>query len=176
MALIWLFSKQVPLAILPFAVYSLFHVATYIRANLLPVISPPVQSSPAGAKTSMVGMADNIGKFVKEYYDASMSLVALLEIGLWVRLLIDVILFRKGSIILFIVYTAFFRFRHAQSGFVQSAMSQLTARADATLANQSTPPAVRNAWEKFKDIVRQAADATDVSRFTRPQTAPKKAQ
>lgn len=29
MALVWLFSRQIPLALLPFTVYSVFHVATY---------------------------------------------------------------------------------------------------------------------------------------------------
>lgn len=176
MALLWLFSKQVPLAILPFAVYSLFHVATYVRANLLPVLSPPAPGAAAGAKTSSSGLSDSIGRFVKEYYDASMTLVAVLEIALWFRLLGSAILFRRGSWILLTVYTAFLRVRHSQSSFVQSAVSQLTSRADSALANQSTPPAVRNVWEQVKGVVRQAADATDVNRYTRPQGAPKKAQ
>ena len=29
MALVWLVSRQIPLALLPFTVYSIFHVATY---------------------------------------------------------------------------------------------------------------------------------------------------
>lgn len=176
MALLWLFAKQTPMAILPFAVYSLFHVATYVRANVLPVISPPAEGSAAGAKTSSSGLADTIGKFVKEYYDASMTIVAVLEISLWFRLLGSALLFQRGSWILFAVYTVFFRVRHSQSNFVQSAVAQLTSRADAALANQNTPPAVRNVWEQIKGVVRQAADATDVNRFTRPQAAPKKAQ
>ena len=33
MAVIWLFSPQISLAILPFTIYSIFHVATYTRTN-----------------------------------------------------------------------------------------------------------------------------------------------
>lgn len=172
MALIWLISRQVPLAILPFSVYSVFHVATYTRSNLLPTL----QAQPAGAAKQTSGLSETIGRFVKEYYDSSMTLVALLEILLWFRLLGSALLFIRGSWILFSIYTVFFRVRHSQSSFMQQAISQLTARADSALANANAPPALRNAWQQAKGVVRQVADATDVNRFTRPQGAPKKAQ
>ncbi|KAF2629014.1 hypothetical protein BU25DRAFT_25649 [Macroventuria anomochaeta] len=145
MALVWLFMRQIPLAVLPFTVYSIFHVATY---------------------------------FVKEYYDASMTLVALLEITLWFRVVGSALLFQKGSWILLAVYTIFFRARYAQSSFVQDAINKVTARIDAQLANQSTPPAARQGWGTFKNVVRQAADATDIRKYVgnQPGAAPKKAQ
>lgn len=174
MALIWLYSRQYPIALLPFAVYSLFHVATYTRASLLPVVAPPTDAT-SGAKTSQAGLSDTIGRFVKEYYDRSMTLVAVIEIGLWFRLLLAAIIFTKGSWVLLLVYTVFLRVRHSQNSFVQSAVSQITARADGLVANQSTPPAARNVWEQVKGGVRAAADATDVNKLSR-QAAPKKAQ
>lgn len=176
MALIWLFSKQMPLAVLPFIVYSVFHVATYTRSNLIPTLQPPPQTTTAGAKPQASALSESIGRFVKEYYDASMTLVALLEISLWVRLLGAAILFQKGSWILLIVYTVFFRARYSQSTFMQSAFSHLTARLDSTFANQSMPPAVRGIWEQVKGLTRQLADATDFNKFTRPQGPVKKAQ
>lgn len=178
MAMIWLFSRQIPLAILPFAVYSIFHVATYTRANLLPTLQPPQQSSQPGAKPQSSALSDTIGRFVKDYYDSSMTLVAILEIALWFRLMGSAMLFQRGSWILFAIYTVFFRARYSQSSFVQGAVGQLTARADATLANQNTSPAVRNAWDTLKGVVRQVADATDVNKYAggQRQAAPKKAQ
>lgn len=176
MALIWLFTKQIPLAILPFAVYSIFHVATYTRSNLLPTLQPQPQGQAAGGK-SQSALAESIGRFVKDYYDLSMSLVAMLEIGLWFRLLGSALLFQKGSWIQLIIYTLFFRVRHSNSNFVQNAVTQLVARADAQLANQSTPPQLRQVWEQVKGGVRTAADAVDPSRFVRQaNAAPKKAQ
>ncbi|KAI4630905.1 uncharacterized protein J4E88_002683 [Alternaria novae-zelandiae] len=177
MGLVWLFSRQIPLAILPFSVYSVFHVATYVRSNLLPTIQPPPAAA-AGAKPQGSAASEAIGKFVKEYYDGSMTLVALLEIFLWFRVLGSAMLFQKGSWILLAVYTVFFRARVAQSSFVQEAINQLTARIDAQLANQSTPPAAKQGWGTFKNIVRQAADATDIRRYVggQPGAAPKKAQ
>lgn len=177
MAIVWLFSRQIPLAVLPFAVYSIFHFATYTRANLLPTLQPPQQPASPGAKPKPSALSDTIGKFVKEYYDSSMTLVAVLEIALWFRLLGSALLFQKGSWILLGIYSVFFRARFSQSSFVQGAISQLSARLDAQLANQSTPPAVRQAWETFKGVSRQIADATDITKYVSGgQTGPKKAQ
>ncbi|KAF2435571.1 hypothetical protein EJ08DRAFT_604569 [Tothia fuscella] len=177
---VWLFFRQVPLAILPFSVYSVFHVLTYTRANLLPAISPSPAAAPTspGAKPKATGLSDTIGKFVKEYYDLSMGLVAALEIALWFRIFGSAIFFQKGSWILLLAYTAFFRARYAQSTFVQKAVSNITNRADASFANQSTPPAVRNAWESVKGLGRQAHDATDLTRYVggREPAGVKKAQ
>ena len=121
-------------------------------------------------------MSESIGHFVKNYYDTSMTLVAVLEISLWFRILLSAIMFQKGSWILLVVYTVFFRVRHSQSSFMQNAIMQVTARADAAFANQSTPPAIRNVWNQFKGIMRQAADATDMNRIARQSGPAKKAQ
>src|ERR1700761_4219853 len=106
MALVWLFSSQYPLALLPFAVYSVFHVATYTRGILLPTIHPP-PPAPAGQKPKASALSENIGRFVKDYYDTSMSIVAGLEIALWFRILGSAIIFAKGSWILLLIYTVF---------------------------------------------------------------------
>lgn len=173
MALVWLFSYQVPLALLPFTVYSVFHVATYTRANLIPTIQPPQQSpgaSPGGRPTTKFSpLADTIGRFVKEYYDASMTLVASLEIFLWFRVLFSALIFTKGSWILLAVYTVFVRARYSQSSFVQGAVGQGIARVDAFVANQNIPPAARQAWDTVKRLGRQATDATDLNRYAGSQ-------
>ena len=175
MALVWLFSRQFPLALLPFTVYSIFHVATYTRGILLPTITPPSANPAAGQKQS--GIADTIGRFVKEYYDASMSLVAGLEIALWFRILGSAIIFQKGSWILLVLYTVFLRSRIAQSTFVQGMIRQVAARGDGYANRQDSPPAARQAWGTFKGIAQQAHDVTDINRYIggQPQVQ-KKAQ
>lgn len=183
MALVWLFSHQVPLAIFPFAVYSLFHVATYTRSNLLPAISPAPASataaSPGGSATkpkTSSGLADTIGRFVKDYYDSSMTIVASLEILLWIRLFFPALLFQKGTWILLILYTVFLRARVGQSAFVQGAFTNAGARIDGLVNRQDSPPVVRQGWESFKGILRQALAATDLNRFAGAQAPVKKAQ
>lgn len=174
MALVWLYSRQIILALLPFTVYSVFHVATYTRMYLIPTLQPPPQgtagpASPGSPSSKPAGkqnpLAETIGRFIKQYYDASMGVVATLEIQLLFRLVLSALTFSKGSWVLLLVYLAFFRARYAQSSFVQQAVRQLTARADASISHQSTPPQVRQGWETFKGLVRQGYEATDVGRY-----------
>jgi hypothetical protein len=167
MALVWLFAPQYPLALLPYCVYSVFHVATYTRANLLPAIMPAptaTDGSSPGAKTNSP-LAERIGAFVKEYYDASMSVVSTLEIALWFRIVLAAILFQRRSWILFVVYTAFLRARYSQSSHVQTSFGQLSARVDSFVGAQGTPPAARSVWDNVKNCTRQFRDATDINRY-----------
>ncbi|EDN91700.1 hypothetical protein SS1G_07560 [Sclerotinia sclerotiorum 1980 UF-70] len=68
MAIVWLFSKQYPIAMLPFGVYSVFHVATYTRTNLIPTLQPAPQSTDPKAAPKPNAMADTIGKFAQSTF------------------------------------------------------------------------------------------------------------
>ncbi|KFA64916.1 hypothetical protein S40285_02879 [Stachybotrys chlorohalonatus IBT 40285] len=164
LALVWLFSPQYPLALLPYSVYSVFHVATYTRANLIPTLMPTPQPTDARVKATHP-LADRIGVFVKDYYDASMSVVSSLEILLWVRLLLASILFQRRSWILLGLYTAFLRARFSQSSHVQSSFSGLSARVDSLVGAQGTPPAARSVWDGVKGGAKQFHDVTDASKY-----------
>ncbi|KAK3391278.1 hypothetical protein B0H63DRAFT_134606 [Podospora didyma] len=181
MALVWLFMPQYPLAMLPYGIYSVFHVATYTRGSLVPTfippqkITPPAGTSPtAKAQYTQHPLSDAIGAFVKKYYDASMSIVSGLEILLWVRLLVGAILFTRRSWILLAIYTAFLRARFAQSSHVQNSFAQLEARIDNLVGAQGTPPAARQAWDGVKGGARQFHNATDVNKYINGSAAPKK--
>ncbi|KAL6241132.1 Transmembrane nucleoporin [Rhinocladiella similis] len=180
-SLVWLYSRQIPLALLPFSVYSVFHVATYTRTNIIPTISPPAVapgSTPTspGASKSQSALATAIGRFVKEYYDSSMMLVAALEILLWFRLVLSALTFSKGSWVLLGIYTVFLRARFHQSSFIQGAFSHGSAHIDQQVQNPNVPPAARQAWETIKGLGRQVVDATDVRKYIGGATAQKKPQ
>ncbi|KAH6659307.1 hypothetical protein BKA67DRAFT_652546 [Truncatella angustata] len=176
MALVWLFTPQYPLALLPYGIYSVFHVATYTRANVIPTVAPaqagPAGSAPGTKSSSPIGEA--IGNFVKTYYDMSMSVVSGLEILLWVRLLLAAVLFQRRSWILLALYTAFLRARFAQSSHVQGTVTQFGARVDSAVGQQNTPPVARQVWDGLKGGARQFHDITDLSRYTNGATVPKK--
>lgn len=176
MSLLWLFSKQYPLALLPYAIYSIFHVLTYTRGILLPTLQPQPPAA-AGQKPATSGLADSIGAFVKNYYDASMSIVAGLELALWFRILGSAIIFVKGSWVILVLYTIFLRARISQSTFVQGMIKQLGARGDALTQRQDVPPAARQAWETAKGVLKTVHDQTDINRYVQGgAAAPKKAQ
>jgi hypothetical protein len=171
MALVWLFSPQYPLALVPYTIYSVFHVATYTRANLIPAVLAPKPApeadgaSPNRRPAVNSPLADQIGAFVKEYYDASMAIVSSLEIALWGRIFLSAILFQRRSWILIVLYTAFLRARFTQSTHIQNSFTQLSARVDSLVGAQGTPPAARQVWQMVKDGAKQFHDATDVGRY-----------
>ncbi|KLU82310.1 hypothetical protein, variant [Magnaporthiopsis poae ATCC 64411] len=180
LGLVWLFSPRYILATLPYSIYSFFHVATYARAALIPAISPP-KAAPAadaapGSKPASAShpLSDAIGRFVKEYYDASMSVVATLEILLWSSLCFSALLFQRRSWILLPIYTAFLRARFTQSVHVQNSFAHLEAKIDNLMGNQGTPPAVRQAWDILKNTSRQFYVMTDLTRYVNGAAAPKK--
>lgn len=182
MALIWLFSPQYPLALLPYSVYSVFHVATYTRANLIPTVQPPkVISAPTSSPNGKPQYApnplsDKIGTFVRTYYDDSMSVVSSLEILLWVRILLSAITFQRRSWILLGIYTVFLRSRFAQSPHVQNSFQQFETKIDGLVGSQGTPPAARQVWDGVKGGVRQFYQATDINKYVNGgAAAPKKA-
>ncbi|KAF4583125.1 ER membrane protein [Ophiocordyceps camponoti-floridani] len=167
MALVWLFSPQYPLALLPYSVYSVFHVATYTRTNLIPACQAPPPPAADGSARPRVNspLADRIGNFVKEYYETSMSVVSGMELLLWVRILFSAILFQRRSWILICLYTAFIRARYSQSTHMQSSIAQLCARIDSLVGAQGTPPAARQAWDSIKNGTRQFHDATEMGKY-----------
>jgi hypothetical protein len=181
MALVWLFNPQYPLALLPYGIYSVFHVATYVGSTLLPTVFPPTLIPPPagtspGAKPQYTQhpASDAIKTFVKRYYDSSMPVVSSLEILLWIRLLLAAIFFQRRSWILIAVYTAFLRARFAQSSHVQGSFSQLEARIDNLIGAQGTPPVARQVWDGVKGTARQFHAATDVNKYVNGAAAPKK--
>ena len=169
MAIVWLIARQYPLALLPFTVYSIFHIATYTRGILLPALQPPTPSATPGGKPKASALSDTIGRFVKDYYDASMSLVAALEIALWFRLLVAAILFTSWSWVLLVLYTVFLRSRISQSTFVQGMLRNMGARGDALANRQDVPPAARSAWESVKGGAAKAHEATDINKYVQGQ-------
>ncbi|KAI1334468.1 hypothetical protein F5Y15DRAFT_290357 [Xylariaceae sp. FL0016] len=176
MALVWLMTPQYPLAMLPYGIYSVFHVATYTRNNVIPTVQPNKAAAGAspGAKAQGNPIAEAIGSFVKQYYDMSMSVVSGLEILLWIRLLLAAILFQRRSWILLAIYTAFLRARFSQSAHVQNSFGQLEARMDAVVGAQSTPPVARSVWDGVKGGARQFHGLTDMSKYVNGSAVPKK--
>jgi hypothetical protein len=179
MALVWLYSKPIWFALLPFAVYSTFHFLTYIRTNIIPTFSPPPPGTPmssAGKPATQHPVSEAISKFVKQNYDTSMHLVSNLEIFLWVRVFLGAIVFRNSWILL-AIYTVFLRVRYSQSNFVRQAFGQLEKRGDALVSDGRVPEPAKNVWFQGKQFLKQAVEASNMG--VRPSTngaAPRKTQ
>lgn len=181
MAFIWLYSKAIWFALLPFAVYSTFHFLSYLRTNVIPTFVPPPQApaatptSPGSRPTVQHPISEFISRFVKQNYDTSMHLVSNLEIFLWVRLFLGAIVF-KNSWVLLVIYTLFLRIRYAQSQFVRQAFQGSERKGDALVNDARVPDNVRNVWKAGKDAVRKAGDMTSFLGAPANGAAARKAQ
>lgn len=131
--------------------------------------STTITSSKGRAIVKSSSMTNNIDRFVKEYYDVSMTLVVSLELAFWFRIFFFVIIFIKGSWILLAIYIVFIRARYSQSSVVQDAVNQFSRRVDALMTNQSISPTVRQRWKSVKKMTRRVADQTDINRFAEGQ-------
>lgn len=178
MALVWLSSKPVFNALLPFSVYSAFHFLTYLRTSLIPTIFPPVQPAVPGLPEQSSGISDRIATFVKNNKEYSMNLVANLELILWARVFIGAIFF-MNSWILLAIYTIFLRARYSQSGFVRGALKTLELKGNALAADNNVPDGVKSGWSAVKGAVKSFGEVTDASKYfgtTVNGAAQKKAQ
>ncbi|KMP05410.1 hypothetical protein DIZ76_015708 [Coccidioides immitis] len=169
-ALVWLYARQITIAVLPFAIYSFFHVATFTRSHLIPTIQPPKEPEPGAGSPSRQGakqspLSESIGCFIKQYYDTSMALVASLELSVLIRLTGTALTFSSGSWVLLAVYFMFFRSRYTSSKYVQGVVAHSSQRIEASISHQSTPPVVRQGWQVFKDFARRVYEFTDVNRY-----------
>jgi hypothetical protein len=164
MALIWLYSKPLFNALLPFVVYSTFHFLTYLRTNLIPTILPPAPSAVPGLPKQHSAISEVIAKFVKNNYDYSMHLVANLELILWARIFVGAIFF-FNSWILLTIYTIFLRARYSQSVFVRDAFKALELRGNALAADNNVPDGVKSAWSTIKGAVKNFGELTDAGKY-----------
>lgn len=139
-AVLWLFSKPFFGTLPPFIIFSLFHVLTYVRSFLLPALGHGAQSP----------LSANIGSFVNTYNDRFMMLAAHCEFLLFLKIFLNFLTFRKGTLIPFLVYFVFIKLRFDSSIFTRSAVKTYEVRVDGIVSNPSCPVAVKNAWLSFK--------------------------
>lgn len=170
MALVWLVTPKISIALLPFTIYSVLHVATYARSPLIPTLQPPKSATDPTPQPSP--LADKLAIFIKKYHDSSMRVVARIEMVLLIRIVTSALVFQPGSWILLVVYGMFFRTRHSRSGFVQEAVANAAARIDTLISHQNVPPAVRHVWGIVKDSIRKVYYATDISQYLGYANAP----
>ncbi|EJD55295.1 hypothetical protein AURDEDRAFT_78311 [Auricularia subglabra TFB-10046 SS5] len=141
LAAAWWFSKPVPLSLLPFTIFSLFHTLTFVRTTIIPQLlqAPP----PPGQTPAQHPFSKTIQIWVKANYDKAMNVVAYIEVAILARLFLGLII-RQSSILSLVVYIHFIRMRYLQSLYTREAFAYITRRIDAQLA--SAPPQVKQAW------------------------------
>jgi len=161
MAGLWWFSKPLPLALVPYAIFSLFHALTFFRTTVLPMVlkAPPATPRANGTATpTQHPLAKTIGAWVKTNYDIAMVLVARLELLILLRAVLGVFLM-QNSLLIPLAYAHFLRARYYYSSFTRDAVNIVAALIEGFANKPSSPPAVKTVWGHTKSLVQRWAGA-----------------
>lgn len=164
------------LSVVPFTVYSTFHTITYFRTVVLTTLYTPTPAT-------RIPLANYLGNWIKNYYDPSMNLVALVEVCLWFNIVFGVVLLplwsrggfgigndkargseggRGGRWMLLCMHTIFLRLRYGKNEFVQDVISRGTRALDVLFAKDTAPEMISDGWCAVKDVVSQVYEGTAI--------------
>src|SRR5271170_2746081 len=140
LAVMWFFTTPLFLALIPYFIYSIFHVVTYFSEYVLPAIT----AKPARPNE------DKLAQLARRYQDLGSQTVAKVEVyGILLRLLFGVLFFSKLAFIQLPIFAIFLRYKYFNTAYTRSSLRELSAHVD-TLVNP-LPPAVRDLWIKLRD-------------------------
>ncbi|CEP12618.1 hypothetical protein [Parasitella parasitica] len=143
-AVFFLFSTRIAVTLIPFFIYSVFHVLEFVNTDLIPNLAP-----------HQTKMQSTINDIITKYHDKSMALVAKIEVcGVMARLVLGLFVF-QSSVLSVLVYTQFLRMRYYMSGYTREFLNELGTKTDRALtpptAHPKIPPAVINAYATLKE-------------------------
>lgn len=150
LVLLWV-RPNVLLPLLPFFIYLVFHVLVYVNNYLLPLENPAITLFIAHNNVNLVRLGTQI------------------EIFSWFWLLLRVVAWRRKSIIPFIAYTLFLRFRYEKMALTRTQVKNIEIKID-QLVNNANIPAVKNVWIQVKQVIRNAGGVYLVNDYTKEKT------
>ncbi|CUM67807.1 uncharacterized protein PRCAT00005513001 [Priceomyces carsonii] len=143
------------LTLLPFALFSVFHVLAYTKAYLLPV-----------ARLDEHPISTKVGDFISKNNVKSVQLAAVLENFTLVWLFLRIVTFRKRSLLPFILYALFVKVRFEKSSFTRNHIKSIEVFIDNTV-NKSDVPAIKQTWITAKGVFRRIGSFHLVNDYTK---------
>jgi hypothetical protein len=133
--------------LIPFLVFSLFHVLLYFRTAIIPAIGNPTLSN---------SLSPSLQNFVTQYQPQALKAVAYLEVFITLPTLIFGMFARWSNIYQPIMYAQFLRFRYGNSKTTQRAFGTMRGTLDKYLDTSSAsgvPPVVKQYYVKARDVI-----------------------
>lgn len=138
---LFVYSPYAALSLATFFVFSVFHVLSYVKHNLLPALDIK-DTHPASVR---------IGEFIAANNSTSIALASLLEVYTALWMFLRVVTFRPVSLIPFVAYAVFLKLRFEKSQFTRNAFKSVEVRVD-DLVNTIGQPVVKDAWVTVKAV------------------------
>ncbi|OCH96580.1 hypothetical protein OBBRIDRAFT_787144 [Obba rivulosa] len=149
LSIYWWYSKPITLALLPYAIFSLFHALTFTRTTLMPQFLPQGPPATPGGPAIPHPLQKKLQAWVKTNYDSAMRAVAFIELLIMLRVTVGAILFRN-PFLMPILYAHFLRQRYYQSKFTQGAIGLVTSQIEGYVRKPGTPPVAAAIWDKVR--------------------------
>ncbi|KAI9270395.1 hypothetical protein BDA99DRAFT_501633 [Phascolomyces articulosus] len=123
-AFYWYSYQPITVTLVPFFIFSLFHMFAYIPSAIIPAIYPKDGDS------TVVQTCRSIKQYTDEHHEMAMQLAAYVEVvGVLGQLLLGVISFQT-SILALIVFVHFLRLRYYLSPYTREALHETTVKLD----------------------------------------------
>lgn len=150
LAIFWLLTKPVSLSLVPYAIFSTFHVLTFVRTTVLPKLAPPKPPAREGERQAKdTPLQRQLHAIVKAQYDPAMNVCAQAELAILVRTIIGVPLFWNGFLAP-IAFAHFLRLRFYYSIFSRSAIKSADTRVQGYV---NGTPALKDGYAKARELV-----------------------
>lgn len=137
-ALIWLLLPYHTLATAPFFFFAVFHVLSFSATEILPALN--VSNS----------LNSKVSNFARVHHENSRRLAANFELILLIQLVLEALIWRKGSWISLVLYSVFIKIKTERSVFTRSTLKSWEVRIDGIVSAQNIPPAVKAQWGNVK--------------------------
>ncbi|TIA88508.1 hypothetical protein E3P99_02534 [Wallemia hederae] len=154
-------SKPIPLTLIPYATFSLFHILSFVKNTVVPLIFPPPPqsnatstdgSTPPSSSGAGPSIQKSIGSFVKANYARAMKLVSYSEMVVFVRLFLGALIF-NNALSMPMFYALFLRSRYVFSPYTRNAFAHVGSRIDGLLAPYPQPYRI---WMQAKGFLARA--------------------
>ncbi|KAG0669304.1 hypothetical protein C6P45_003903 [Maudiozyma exigua] len=142
LAAMWLLTSIFSMSLVPYSLFSLFHVLKYLQNVLLPVVF--------GISKENNNTVATVAKFTHTYNERCMYWVGTSEIVIVVLLFLRALLWYPSSWIVLITDLLFLKLRYENSKYTKAAFSQCRVRLDGIISHPSIPPQIKSAYNLAK--------------------------
>jgi len=162
LALFWFFSRPTALVLVPYATFSLFHVLTFARTNVLPKFLTASSSSGQADRSTQSPIAKSLHAWVKANYDPAMRCVAWTELLVMVRVTVGAVigvlpyisrLPIKTSLFAPLVFAHFLRLRYYHSAFTRQVVQASDVSISRYLSAPNADPKMKRMFESVRALI-----------------------
>jgi len=162
LALYWFFARPMALVLVPYATFSLFHVLTFLRTNVLPRWLPATPAPGQAERNPQSPIAKALHAWVKANYDPAMRCVAWTELVILARVIVGGVigllpyisrLPLKNSIATPLLFAHFLRLRYFHSSFTRQVVHASDVYISKYAGAPDTHPTVKKVVEASRLII-----------------------